>query len=225
MFSGIAPHYDLMNRLMTAGMDAAWRRQVIRRAQLQPGSRLLDLGAGTGDLAREALRQQPECRVVAADFTLEMMLVGRARRTVPLAWSAADALDLPMPDATFNAVVSGFLLRNVTNLPRALQEQRRVLKPGGRMVCLDTTRPGASLLSPLIRFHMRRVIPLLGSLLAGDRTAYTYLPQTSENFLPAEDLLDCIRQAGFSDAGFVRLNFGTVAVHWGVKVKELRVNE
>jgi demethylmenaquinone methyltransferase/2-methoxy-6-polyprenyl-1,4-benzoquinol methylase len=217
MFSNIAPHYDLMNRLMTGGMDAAWRRLVIRRAQPQPGSRLLDLGAGTGDLAREALRQCLDCRVLAADFTLEMMMAGQSRRAALLDWSAADALNLPFSDGSFDAVVSGFLLRNVSDLQRALCEQLRVLRPGGRMVCLDTTRPGKSLLGPLIRFHMRRVIPFLGGLLAGDRAAYTYLPQTSEAFLTAEELLACIRDAGFQDAGFMRLNFGTVAVHWGVK--------
>ncbi|MBI4928927.1 MAG: class I SAM-dependent methyltransferase, partial [Anaerolineae bacterium] len=141
MFTTIAPRYDLMNRLMTAGMDTAWRRNVIRRAQIVPGSRLLDLGAGTGDLAREALRQQPACRVLAADFTLAMMQVGKASYPAPSDWSGADALNLPFPDDSFDALVSGFLLRNVTDLERALREQWRVLRPGGRFVALDTTRP------------------------------------------------------------------------------------
>jgi demethylmenaquinone methyltransferase / 2-methoxy-6-polyprenyl-1,4-benzoquinol methylase len=217
MFAGIAPRYDLLNRLMTAGMDINWRKEVIRRAQLTPGSRLLDLGAGTGDLAREALRSAPGCQVLAADFTLEMMQAGRARHSLPQDWSGADALNLPFPSASFDALVSGFLMRNVTDVDRALNEQYRVLKPSGRLVCLDTTRPTRSLLTPLIQFHMRRVIPWMGELLTGDRSAYTYLPQTSENFLAAEDLLEHIRQAGFKQSGFRRLNFGTVAIHWGVK--------
>jgi len=219
MFSSIAPNYDLMNRLMTGGLDLAWRREVIRRAALHPGQRLLDLGAGTGDLAREALRQQPGCRVTAGDFTLNMMLVGKQRYPASAAhsWSGADALNLPFPAASFDAVVSGFLMRNVVDLERALAEQLRVLKPGGRFVCLDTTRPGVNPLTPFIRFHMRVVIPWLGTLISRDRGAYTYLPETSEQFLPAEELLARVRAAGFQQAGFRRVNFGTVAIHWGIK--------
>jgi demethylmenaquinone methyltransferase / 2-methoxy-6-polyprenyl-1,4-benzoquinol methylase len=216
MFSAIAPRYDLMNRLMTAGMDVSWRKEVIRRAGLSSGDLLLDLGAGTGDLAREALRQQPDCRVTAGDFTINMMLVGKAGPAGPRDWTGADALNLPFPAASFDALVSGFLMRNVVDLDQALREQRRVLRPGGRMVCLDTTRPGRSLLTPFIRFHMRRVIPLLGALLAGSKSAYTYLPETSERFLSAEELLARIQAAGFSQAGFRRVNFGTVAIHWGI---------
>jgi demethylmenaquinone methyltransferase/2-methoxy-6-polyprenyl-1,4-benzoquinol methylase len=217
MFSTIAPNYDLMNRLMTGGLDLLWRREVIRRAGLLAGSRLLDLGTGTGDLAREALRHQPACQVTAGDFTLNMMLVGKQRYAPAHAWTGADALNLPFPDASFDALVSGFLMRNVVDLDRALAEQRRVLKPGGRFVCLDTTKPGKTLLTPLIRFHMRRVIPFLGSLLARNQAAYTYLPETSEQFLSAEELLARVSAAGFSQAGFHRVNFGTVAIHWGIK--------
>jgi demethylmenaquinone methyltransferase/2-methoxy-6-polyprenyl-1,4-benzoquinol methylase len=217
MFAVIAPHYDLMNRLMTGGMDQIWRKEVIRRAALRRGDQLLDLGTGTGDLAREALRRVPGCGVTAGDFTLEMMLAGKQRYAEPRAWAGTDALHLPFAGETFDAVVSGFLMRNVTDLDQALAEQLRVLKPGGRFVCLDTTRPVESLLSPLIRFHMHRVIPFIGGLLAGDRAAYTYLPETSEGFLAAEELLARIDVAGFAAAGFRRVNFGTVAIHWGEK--------
>ncbi len=217
VFTRIAPRYDLMNRLMTGGQDVAWRKKVIHRARINEGGRVLDLGAGTGDLSREALRQQPGCAPVAADLTLEMMRVGKQSRAGRLAWSCADALNLPFEDGSFDAVISGFLLRNVSDLRAALSEQFRVLKPGGRMVTLDTTRPQPNLLSPLIRFHMRRVIPFLGGVLTGSRDAYVYLPTSSENFLPAEDLLDRVKEAGFSDAGFERLMFGTVAIHWGLK--------
>jgi demethylmenaquinone methyltransferase/2-methoxy-6-polyprenyl-1,4-benzoquinol methylase len=217
MFNRIAPRYDLMNRLMTGGQDVAWPRRVIHLAQIPPGGLVLDLGAGTGDLTREALRQQPACRPIAADFTLGMMLAGKRQPGPPLHWSAADALSLPFPDGMFDSVVSGFLLRNVVDLSRALNEQLRVLKPGGRFVTLDTTRPQPSPLGPFIRFHMHRLIPFLGGMLTGDRDAYTYLPETSVNFLPAEALLERITAAGFAQAGFQRYMFGTVAIHWAAR--------
>jgi demethylmenaquinone methyltransferase/2-methoxy-6-polyprenyl-1,4-benzoquinol methylase len=217
MFQQIAPHYDLMNRLMTGGQDITWRKQVIRLAQIPANGRLLDLGSGTGDLTREALRQAPTCKPISADFTLGMMQTGKQQPGPALTWSCADALNLPFPDGYFDTVVSGFLLRNVNDLARALDEQYRVLRPGGRMVTLDTTQPKTSVLSPFIRFHMHRVIPFLGGLLSHVRSAYVYLPETSEHFLRAEDLLARIEAAGFKQCGFRRLMFGTVAIHWGTK--------
>lgn len=217
MFARIAPRYDLMNRLMTGWQDVAWRREVIRRAGLFPGACLLDLGAGTGDLAREALRQQPDCAVIAADFTLGMMLAGRRRSAVDFDWTTADTLRLPFADGQFDAVVSGFLLRNVSDVPQALGEQWRVLRPGGWMVALDTTRPARMWLSPLIRLHMRYVIPLLGQIVTGDRDAYEYLPSSSEAFLGAETLAGMMAEAGFTEVGFRRRNAETVAIHWGRK--------
>lgn len=217
MFNRIAPRYDLMNRLMTAGQDLRWRREVIRRAQLGPNARLLDLGAGTGDLAREALRQHPDCNALAADFTLGMMRVGQRHAPPAPDWSAADALALPFASQQFDAIVSGYLLRNVSDLPLALKEQFRALKPGGWLVSLDTTRPVRSILTPFIQFHMRTIIPLLGSLITGQRDAYTYLPSSSENFLDATTLAEALSAAGFEQIGFQRRMFGTMAIHWGRK--------
>lgn len=218
MFSRIARRYDLMNRLMTAGQDVRWRREVVRRTGIPESGRLLDLGAGTGDLAWETRRQQPGSRPVAADFTLEMMRVGKSRPNSPsLDWSAADALYLPFLTETFDAVISGFLLRNVVDVPQALSEQYRVLKPGGRVVVLDTTQPTRNLLSPLINFHLHVIIPFLGRIIAGASEAYTYLPESTEAFLQAEQLAAYFNQAGFREVGFRRLMFGTVAIHWGKK--------
>ena len=217
MFARIAPHYDRMNRLMTAGQDVRWRQEAIRQAALPPGGRLLDLGAGTGDLAAEAQRQFPSSTVIAADFTLEMMQFGRSLKDASLAWSGADALHLPFVDSSFDAVVSGYLLRNVSDLPQALAEQYRVLKPGGRLVALDTTRPPRSLLSPLINFHLHTVIPALGRLLTGEAEAYTYLPDSTRQFLSAEQLAVHLVQTGFRRVCFRRLMFGTMALHWGIK--------
>lgn len=213
MFARIAHRYDLMNRLMTGGQDIRWRKEVIHLARLRPHASLLDLGTGTGDLAREALTQFPQARVTAADFTLEMMRVGKKNGS--LNFSSADALNLPFKDRTFDAVVSGFLMRNVTDVQQALKEQHRALKPGGRIVILDTTRPKKNLLSPFIRFHMHVVIPSLGGLLSGVRDAYKYLPDTTEGFLTAEELSVRMVAVGFRRVNFKRLMFGTIAIHWG----------
>lgn len=215
MFSQIAGRYDLMNRVMTAGQDVRWRKQVINNAGLVPGSSLLDLGAGTGDLAREALHQQPNCRPIAADFTLEMMQAGNVRGR--LDWCSADALHLPFSSNEFDALVSGFLMRNVIDVGVALREQFRVLKPGGRIVILDTTRPPRNLLYPFLWLHLHLLIPLLGWLITGQRKAYTYLPDSTEHFLKAEQLADAMRQAGFQQVLFQRKMVGTIAIHWGVR--------
>lgn len=213
MFTRIAHRYDLMNRLITAGQDVEWRKQVISQAALKPRARLLDLGAGTGDLAREALAQQPEAEVVAADFTLEMMRVGNRNGSLP--WSAADALNLPFEDKTFDAIVSGFLMRNVGDVQQALKEQYRTLKPGGRIVILDTTKPKRNLLTPFIWLHMHAVIPLLGRIISGFGEAYNYLPDSTEGFLTAEELTVRMAVVGFKRINFDRLMLGTIAIHWG----------
>lgn len=215
MFTRIARRYDLMNRLMTGGQDIRWRKRVIELARLDDNASLLDLGTGTGDLAREALSAFPQARVAGADFTLEMMRVGR--RNSPLDFSAADALQLPFPDFSFDAVVSGFLMRNVVDLQKSLEEQYRVLKPGGRIVILDTTRPKKNVLSPFIWVHMHVIIPALGGLLTGSRDAYRYLPETTEGFVTAEDMAARMEKAGFQKIGFQRFMFGTIAIHWGEK--------
>ncbi|HNA89780.1 MAG TPA: ubiquinone/menaquinone biosynthesis methyltransferase [Anaerolineales bacterium] len=215
MFTKIAHRYDVMNRLMTGGMDVRWRKEVISLTKIRPHGSILDLGTGTGDLAREALTQYPKARVTAADFTLEMMRVGK--KSGPLNFSSADALHLPFLDKTFDAVVSGFLMRNVTDVQIALQEQYRVLKPGGRIVVLDTTKPKKNLLSPFIKFHMHVIIPTIGGLLSGMRDAYEYLPDSTEGFLTAEELLIRMAAVGFRRVQFKRLMFGTIAIHWGEK--------
>ncbi|MFH2039656.1 MAG: ubiquinone/menaquinone biosynthesis methyltransferase [Chloroflexota bacterium] len=215
MFTRIAGRYDLMNRLMTFGQDKKWRKEVIHRAGISPSSRLLDLGTGTGDLTREAQRQQPGCSSVAADFTLGMMRAGDLRGH--LNWSAADALHLPFPEASFDAVVSGFLMRNALDVSLALQEQHRVLTNGGRIVILDTTHPPRNLLTPFLWLHLHLVIPLLGALITGQREAYTYLPESTEKFLYAEQLASALREVGFKNVAFRRRMLGTIAIHWGEK--------
>jgi demethylmenaquinone methyltransferase/2-methoxy-6-polyprenyl-1,4-benzoquinol methylase len=215
MFTKIARRYDLMNRLMTGGQDVRWRKRVIELARLRSSASLLDLGTGTGDLAREALAQFPQSSVIASDFTLEMMRVGK--QNGPLNFSTADALHLPFNEFSFHAVVSGFLMRNVIDLQKALQEQYRVLKKGGRIVILDTTRPKKNLLSPFISLHMHFVIPTLGGLLTGEKEAYRYLPETTEGFVTAEEMAVRMAAVGFKKIDFQRYMFGTIAIHWGEK--------
>jgi demethylmenaquinone methyltransferase/2-methoxy-6-polyprenyl-1,4-benzoquinol methylase len=218
MFDRIAGRYQRMNALMSFGRDRAWRRAVVRAAALPSGGRLLDLASGTGDIALEALRHDPASRVAAADFSLEMMRVGRRRPGgAQIAWCAADALALPFADATFDAVTSGYLLRNVADRVGAFREQARVVKPGGRVVCLDTSPPPPSALRPLVRLYLRRVIPLLGRLVAGDRAAYAYLSASTEGFKTPEQLAAIMRDAGLAEVGYERFMAGTIAVHVGVR--------
>ena len=218
MFDQIAPRYDLMNRLMTGGRDAAWRRMVVREAQLPPGGRLLDLATGTGDIALEALRDDGSLCAIGADFALEMMRRGRDKPGGEhIRWAGADGLALPFPDQNFDAVTSGFMLRNVIDVKRALAEQLRVVKPGGRMVCLEISRPPRNGFTPLYRFYFHRIVPLIGQLVSGNRSAYTYLPESADEFLPPDELADLMRLAGWRDVRYRRLMLGTVAIHSGVK--------
>ena len=216
MFGRIAPRYDLLNRLMTFGRDRAWRVQLVLRLDLPVSPRVLDLGAGTGDLVFEALKQRPAARAVAVDFTPEMMRIGQRRPGAErVRWVVADAAWLPFASAAFDAAVSGFLLRNVPEVDRVLTEERRVLHPGGRVASLDTTPPSRSRLRPFLTFHLHVVIPLLGRIFAGDSEAYTYLPQSTERFLEAGALAEWMSAAGFRDVSYVRRMLGTIALHWG----------
>jgi demethylmenaquinone methyltransferase / 2-methoxy-6-polyprenyl-1,4-benzoquinol methylase len=221
MFTRIASRYDVMNKLMTAGQDIRWRREVIRRAGLPEGGILLDLGAGTGDLAREALRQVLSARSIAADFTMQMMRVGKEHANPEegerLYWSAADATRLPFADQSFDALVSGFLLRNVTDLRLSLREQYRVLKAGGRVVALDTSPPPDNVLAPFLRVHLHTIIPTLGRWIAGDSEAYSYLPDSTESFLAPERLAARLLEVGFERVGFSRYMFGSITICWGEK--------
>ncbi|MEP7289137.1 MAG: ubiquinone/menaquinone biosynthesis methyltransferase [Chloroflexota bacterium] len=218
IFSRIAPRYDLMNKIMTGGFDRIWRRFVIQQAQIPINGKMLDIATGTGDIAFEALAQIEGVTAVGADFVPMMMLFGQKRPGGGrVRWSAADALNLPFADQSFDAVTHGFLLRNVIDIPRALAEQRRVIKPGGRMVCLDTTPPPDNWLRPFLLFYLTVIIPTIGTLLTGQRDAYTYLPKSTVGFKTPEALAQLMREAGFEDVQFKRFMFNTIAIHWGAK--------
>lgn len=220
MFDRIAGRYNLINRLMTGGQDMRWRRFVVQQAALHPGDAMLDLATGTGDIGFEAMKAVPGVRVVGADFSLGMMQVGM---TLPMgdkmAWAGADALQLPFADNSFDAVTSGYLVRNVTDIPRTLREQLRVLKPGGRIVILDSSPPPDNLLRPFIQIHLRYIIPTLGRIIAGKQgaDAYQYLPSSTQAFKTPEELAQMMRDAGVVGVQYRTFMFGTMAVHWGEK--------
>lgn len=221
MFGQISGRYDLMNRFIALGRDRSWRRYAVRKAAVPKGGRLLDVGSGTGDIALEALRLDSTLSVTAADFSLHMMMVGQRRPGgQKISWCNADALQLPFPDATFDAVTSGYLVRNVIDAHQAFEEQMRVVKPGGRIICLDTSPVPRNLLRPLIMIHLNVIIPLLGYLVTRNRAAYTYLPESTQAFVTPEQLASIMRRAGVASVSYRRFMFGTMAVHAGMRPGE-----
>ena len=218
MFSRIAARYDLMNVLMSFGQDAAWRRYVVRVARPRRGSLALDVATGTGLIARELGRAG--ARAVGIDFTLAMMLQGRRQgigSAEPVFFAGADALRLPFADGTFSCVTTGFAMRNVIDIEGAFREMRRVVEPGGRVVCLEIGRPRWAVARALNTLYTGKVVPLLGKVIAGDADAYTYLPSSMRRFPTPEELSQIMRSAGLNNVRYRQLTFGAVAVHVGVK--------
>jgi demethylmenaquinone methyltransferase / 2-methoxy-6-polyprenyl-1,4-benzoquinol methylase len=219
MFTRIAARYDLMNSLMTGGQHHAWRRVAAAAITRAPAGLALDLATGTGDLALAVRAVRPAHAVVGADFSEAMLrqagvkLRARGERRVPLL--AADALALPFRDATFACVVSAFLLRNLADLPAGLGEMRRVTARGGLVAALEITRPGVRGWDALFGLYFNRVVPLIGALVAGDRAAYTYLPQSVERFVTPAGLAQLMTRAGLRDVHYRRLGLGTIALHVG----------
>src|SRR4051794_40056530 len=218
MFSRIARRYDLMNVLMSFGQDAAWRRYTVRQARPPRGGLALDVATGTGRIAEEITRRGA-C-AVGIDLTPGMMLQGRADgvgRGKPLYFAGADALRLPFRENTFNCVTTGFAMRNVTDIEAAFREMRRVVKPGGRVVCLEVGRPSMAITRIFHGIYTHRIVPLLGRLVVGDADAYTYLPSSMSKFPPPDELAGIMRAAGLRDVRYRQLTFGAVAIHTGTK--------
>jgi demethylmenaquinone methyltransferase/2-methoxy-6-polyprenyl-1,4-benzoquinol methylase len=211
MFDRIAPVYDVMNHVMTAGLDRRWRR-LTARAVVRPGERVLDACCGTGDLAIAARKAGGE--VTGLDFSERML--ERARRKAPdLRWVAGDLLALPFADGAFDAATVGFGVRNVEDLEAGLRELARVLQPGGRLGCLEITRP-RGLLRPFFRVWFDGLVPFAGRVLPGG-AAYAYLPASVRRFPGPEDLGAAMERAGFADVTWRLLGGGIVALHTAVR--------
>jgi demethylmenaquinone methyltransferase/2-methoxy-6-polyprenyl-1,4-benzoquinol methylase len=210
MFDRIAPVYDAMNRVMTAGLDQRWRRATVREA-VRPGDRVLDACCGTGDLA-VAARKAGAGEIVGVDFSERML--ERARRKAPeVEWIQADVLELPFEDASFDSAVVGFGVRNVENLEAGLKELRRVLGPGGRLGILEIPKPRGPL-AAFYKLWFDRIVPLLGRVLPGG-AAYTYLPASVRRFPGPEELAELLGACGFESVRYRRFAGGIVALHVG----------
>ncbi len=211
MFDRIAPIYDVMNHLMTAGLDRRWRKLAVKAA-VRPGDHVIDVCCGTGDLAIAALPVAGD--VVGLDFA-EAMLARARKKSSVVEWVQGDALNLPFDAASFDAATVGFGVRNLDDLERGLAELHRVVKTGGRVAVLEITQP-QGLLAPFFRLWFDILVPLLGRVLPGG-AAYTYLPASVRRFPRARDLAELMRTVGFRDVGFRLLGGGIVALHVGVR--------
>ena len=221
MFDRIAGVYDRMNTVMTIGLDRGWRQRAADRAELAPGGAALDVCCGTGELALElADRVGAEGSVIGCDFSEPMLDLAREKARVQgagnLRFEWADALALPYPDGRFDAVTVGFGVRNLSDLDRGLGELTRVLKPGGRLVILEITQPRRPPLSWFFALWFDRIVPALGTL-AGDRDAYSYLPESVRSFPPPRELAARMDRSGLERIRYTVLGGGIIAIHSGAR--------
>ena len=222
MFDRIAPRYDRLNRVLSFGTDVGWRARAVELAALDAGQVAVDVGVGTGDLSLGILAASPPtARVIGVDLSPRMLELSRRRlahwlgsRYQPV---VANAEALPLPDASVDRLVSGFTLRNIGDLPRALREAHRVLRPRGRAVLLELSHPPGPLFRLVYRWYFERVAPPLAIAFGGDPEAYRYLPRSLRPFPDAERLAAAVRDAGFERVRFERLTFGIAAIHVGEK--------
>lgn len=221
MFAAIAPRYDRANKLLTAGVDEAWRRRAVAELAAPHGGRVADLCCGTGDLVFHLLKTDPSLEVVGVDFTRPMLDGARARarredRAGRAGFVEGDVTGLPFADASFDGATMGFSMRNVVDVVGTLREARRILRPGARFVNLDVTKPANPVVRRLFGLYFYGIVPLVGGLVGGSKTAYRYLPNSLTNFPDADGLAERLRTAGFREVRTIRLGFGAIAIHVGV---------
>jgi len=198
MFSDIAGRYDLLNHLLSGNQDKRWRRRAIRLLTPRRGERILDLCCGTGDLAIECRRQQPNCQIIGADFAIPMLHIAREKATevqLPF-WLAGDALQLPFPDGTFDAAMVAFGARNFEITEAGLREMQRVLRPGGRLLVIEFMRPTSPLMQRGFGIFFKRILPVVGRLVSGHGSAYTYLPASVDGFYTRREFEGLMRRVG-----------------------------
>ena len=218
MFGRISKRYELMNYIITFGQVSRWRDLIIEAIGPVTDGSMLDAGTGTGAIACLAKNKFPGLLVFGLDFTKEMLTVAEQNRKCgPVSWVMGDALTLPFPDGSFNVVTSGYLIRNVTDVDKAFSEQKRVLKPGGTLICLDTSPPRGKLSSFASTFYMMKVVPLLGQIIGGDKAAYEYLPGTTKDFMTTDELAEKIKNAGLDVTSIKKLMFSTQSLIKAVK--------
>lgn len=222
MFASIAHRYDLLNRLLSFRRDVYWRRVAVAHARLPHGGRALDLCAGTADVALEIARQVPRASVVAVDNCEPMLLRGLQKaRAAGVAdrvhFVTAHAELLPFPDASFDAAFVAFGIRNIINRVQGLKEMARLLKPGGRLIILEFSTPPSPLFRSLYHFYSHWILPWIGGLLSGNRSAYEYLPTSVDGFPSPEGLKGLIEGQGFSHVSSRPLTFGIVTLYQGRK--------
>ena len=222
MFDAIAPRYDFLNALLSAGIHGGWRRFATRCAALGPGDSVLDVCTGTGDWAAALTKVVgPRGRVVGVDFSLPMLRSGDRRfAQADVARAQGDAARLPFATGTFDAATVAFGIRNVAEIETALAEMARVVRPGGRVVCLEFAEPHPGLFRTAFELYSRWVMPNVGGAISGRREAYAYLPASVARFASRERLSAMMRGAGLVDVRWVDLTFGMVCVHVGVKPPE-----
>ncbi|HEY1301846.1 MAG TPA: bifunctional demethylmenaquinone methyltransferase/2-methoxy-6-polyprenyl-1,4-benzoquinol methylase UbiE [Stellaceae bacterium] len=222
IFDSVAPRYDLMNDLMSGGIHRWWKAEMVAWLKPRPGQRLIDMAGGTGDIAMRALpRLEPkegEGGVLVCDVNERMLAVGRARAIdrgilAGIDWVCADAEALPAKDRSADLYTIAFGLRNVTRIEAALAEARRVLKPGGRFLCLEFTPEVAPLLQPFYDLYSFNVVPLLGQIVAGDREAYQYLVDSIRGFPRQAELARIMTEAGLDRVSYRNLTGGVAALH------------
>lgn len=221
MFSDIAPRYDLLNHLLSFNVDRRWRRRAIAMLdwQRRPGGVYVDLCAGTLDVAAELARQTGFVgSVFGADFAEPMLRAGAAKvRNLPAHPVAADALALPVPDASCAGAIVAFGVRNLANLDAGLREVARVLAPGARFVILEFTTPPAVVVRLAYHLYFHRILPRIGGMISGNRGAYRYLPESVAHFPAPAELAERMRAAGFRDVAWTSLTFGIAAIHVGTR--------
>jgi demethylmenaquinone methyltransferase / 2-methoxy-6-polyprenyl-1,4-benzoquinol methylase len=221
VFDSVAPRYDLMNDLMSFGIHRLWKAEMVAWLNPRPGQRMLDVAGGTGDVALLALPKLAPAAggsVVVCDANPQMVEIGRARAIdagilAGIEWLGGDAEALPFADRSFDLYTIAFGLRNVTRAERALAEARRVLKPGGRFLCLEFTPSVAPIVQPLYDLYSFRFLPLLGQIVTGDRDAYAYLVESIRRFPPQSELAEMIAAAGLDRSKYRNLTGGIAALH------------